>query len=87
MNEQITDLIMHANFDLLETGHFSGKLWHDDAKIKDIRFFCERLVELGMIYEREACAKVCEQMYPCDDQLGKWLKHYVKAIRARGEVK
>ena len=37
MNKQITDLIMHANFDLLETGHFSGKLWHDDAKIKDIR--------------------------------------------------
>lgn len=85
MNEHITDLIMHANFDLLETGHFSGKLWHDDAKIKDIRFFCERLVELGMIYEREACAKLAEDFV--ETRKGWHTGDLVAAIRAIGEVK
>ena len=85
MNEQITDLIMHANFDLLETGHFSGKLWHDDAKIKDIRFFCERLVELGMIYEREACAQLVKEFV--ETKNGWHTGDLMAAIRARGEVK
>lgn len=47
----------------------------------------ERLVALVRADEREACAKVCENIYTNGDGAEYWLENAAEKIRARGETK
>ena len=61
-----------------------AELWlHSDRKYEAV----EKFANLVAAYEREACAKVCENIYEGDEGCGDWPtpEMCAEAIRARGQ--
>ena len=56
-------------------------------KDKQIYAICELALRTGVTTEREACARVCENIENYDETIDDiyYSDHYAKAIRARGE--
>ena len=50
-------------------------LWHGEAYAGDVQDFCNRFAALVAAHEREACAKVCEELElkSADGQLGTYI--------------
>lgn len=62
-----------------EAGIPSDELYHPNL---------ERFASLVRADEREACAKVCENIYEYDEDVDTYYSEiYASAIRARGETK
>lgn len=72
-----------TNIDVIAMAREAGWTSYDS---QDERF--ERFATLVRADEREACAKVCENIYEYDEDVDTYYSEiYASAIRARGETK
>jgi hypothetical protein len=72
---RIADIIRMADKANLET--------FEDEAMRFMRF-AALVYEAGAAAEREACAKLCENIYTNGDGAECWLENAAKKIRARG---
>ena len=61
-----------------------GGTW--SGAMRPLDDYVQRKVERAVKAEREACAKVCEQMDTCGDLVQGWLDYCAEEIRKRGET-
>jgi len=60
--EDIIKLAREAHLEALSQGK-GMHVWHGDAFISDVQDFCVRFAALVAAAEREACARLCDQMF------------------------
>ena len=79
--EDIIRMAREARF--AEGMYWGNEVW--EAKTGNLERFAALAAEWGAKQEREACAKVCEEVLWPDS--GRWAVDFAAAIRSRGEVK
>lgn len=73
--------------DVLRLAQEAGIVWSDHTVVGSEENLLERFAALVAAHERDACAKVCEQMSGPIETYNTAYEHYIKcaeAIRARG---
>lgn len=82
-NDDINRMAEEVGFDLSKPNRIIVR--HSNGSWVSIKFELERFARLVAAAEREACAKVCEEIhaeYDGEDVLATWC---AQAIRARGQ--
>ena len=74
--------------ELAKQAHFNSKTWvdiyQDDITTRDVLGYLEAFAALVAAHEREACAKLCDEVGK--ESLSHWPYRFANMIRARSEA-